>query len=394
MIEVTPRLVFLVLFLTGLVIFLYLDRNKVERHYILFYRRTKRGINLLDRIAKKAPRLWNYYGWAGVATGFVSMIVSFLLIAQVVKDMAVTKSVENGPSLILPGLVSENQFQAGVSFIPVEYWVIGIGILMVAHEMSHGIVARAEDFELNSVGWIVMGIFPGAFVEPKGERMLPGDEGEITSGEGMWDQGDWRSRLKVLGAGSFANYVVAAVFLLGAIGFTTAITAPSNVFYVTDEGFPAAEAGLTNGTLYSVNGEEIESIQDLQRVSSDIQVGDSVSLDTSEINVTVTAVERENYDGGYIGIRVGQNTVVKDAYSEYQAGLQWFISLLWTVGLLNFLIGLFNMLPFKPLDGGLMAETVLERYRPDWMKYLNTFSLAGWAFLLTALFTSIVIGAI
>ncbi|MFB6190666.1 MAG: site-2 protease family protein [Candidatus Nanohaloarchaea archaeon] len=393
MLEFNPRLAFLIVFVSGLAALLYLDRDKIQRHFILFYRRTERGLDFIDRTARRAPRFWNYYGWLGVLTGLASVVISFALMAQVYGQMLVSRSVENGPSLVLPGLVSQNQFQAGVSFVPVEYWVIGVGIIMAVHEFSHGIVARAEDFNINSVGWIVMGIFPGAFVEPEGENMLPSGDGERETSEGgIWDQGSWTSRLKVLGAGSLANYITAAVFFLVAVGMAAAVTQPSDVFYVADEGFPAAEAGMTNGSLVEINGVNIESPADVENVSDSIKPGEKVSLWTSEGNFTVTAVERKGFENGYVGIRVGQQRAIKQSLSPYRAGLQWFVSLLQTVAFLNFVIGLFNMLPLKPLDGGFMVETVLEEYYPDSLGYLDRFSLLGWTLLLAGILLGLVAG--
>lgn len=394
MIEITPRLIFLIVFVGGLAAFLYWDRDKISRHYILFYRRTKRGIVFIDRIAKKSPRFWNLYGWAGVVTGFLSLGVATVLIGQSFFKMLSTKSVEQGPGLVLPGLVSQNQFQAGVSFIPVEYWVVGVGILMFVHEMSHGIVARTEGFEINSVGWIIFGILPGAFVEPKGENMLPGDESNQDDTTGMWEQGNWKSRLKVLGAGSFANYITGAIFLLLATGMTSAITGPSPVYYQADKGLPAYDSGMRNGSLVEVNDQKIESVNDLISVSNSIEVNQTVDVWTSEGNFSVKAIKKEGRDGGYIGIRVTQANTLKEPYDQYQGLLQWFTSMIFTVGLLNILIGLFNMLPIKPLDGGLMAETLIKEFAEDRMHYLHTLSLVGWALLLGSIVTAILFGAI
>jgi len=388
MIEVSPRLIFLLVFVTGLAAFLWWDREKVKRHYILFYRRTEKGLDLIDSIAERFPRFWNAYGWMGVATGLVTAVVSLVLVGQTFIKMAQNGAAQNGPSLLLPGLVSSNQFQAGVSFIPIEYWVIGVGVLMVVHEMSHAIVARTEGFELNSVGWIVMGILPGAFVEPKGENMLPG--GEETSSGGHWEGGSWTSRLKVLCAGSFANYVTAAVFLLLSAVVASAVSQPSGAIYVAEDGYPAAEAGMDNGTFVEVNGQEIETVEELQSSLEGVQPGDNVSIWTTEGNFTVEATSREGFEGGYLGVRIGESTVIKDEYEQHQGGLQWFVSLLSTVGFLNFLIGIFNMLPIKPLDGGLTAETLIERFLgEDKVSYLDSFSLFGWMLLLLGILAGV-----
>jgi len=381
-----PREIFGLLFLAALALIVYLDRKKIERHYIVIYRRTKRGIVLLDRIAKRAPRFWQYYGWAGVLTGILSLIIGTALFAYTVFDMVSTQSVENGPSLILPGLGSEATVQPGVTFIPFEYWLLSIAVLMVAHEMSHGIVARACDFELNSVGWVILGIFPGAFVEPKGENMFPGEETDADDSRGMWEQGEWTDRLRVLGAGSFANYIVAGVFFGAWMLLLTATTSTSGVFYVAQPDYAAAEAGMTNGTLTEINDRRINSLADLQNVSRDIQVNETVRVWTSEGNFTMIADQHPERDGGYIGIRVGQQeNVVDDSFDEYQGALQWMISLLYTVSVLNLLIGLFNMLPIKPLDGGLMLETIVQHYDDSKLHYVNSFSVFGLLLILSTL---------
>ncbi|WP_414837058.1 site-2 protease family protein [Candidatus Nanohalococcus occultus] len=387
--ELTPREIFALVFLGALTLFLYLDRKKIERQHILFYRRTERGIELIDSIAQKSKRFWRAYGWAGVGTGILSMIVGTALFGYTIFDMVKTSSVENGPSLLLPGLQSEATIQSGVSFIPIEYWLISIAVLMVVHEMSHGIVARANDFELNSVGWVIMGFIPGAFVEPKGENMLPGDEANRDDTKGMWEQGNWKQRLQVLGAGSFANYLTAGLFILAYIGFMGATTAPSDVAYIAEDGHPAAAAGMNNGTFIQIQGQDIENLDDVGAAAQGIEVNESVTIWSSEGNFTFNAGESPDSEGGHLGVRYGQNTVVKDEYEANKGFIQWMISLLYTVSLLNLLIGLFNMLPFKPLDGGVMLETIAGHFNEDWIDYVNTFSLIGWAVVLGTLALSI-----
>lgn len=391
MIDVNLRLIFLAAFVLGLAGFLWWDREKVQRHYILFYRRTKRGLKMVDKVAEKFPRFWKFYGIIGVIIGIGSLVVSVGLFADMLVKIVTTPAVENGPSFIAPGLVSENHFQPGVSFIPVEYWIISIAVLMFVHEMSHAVVARTEGFELNSVGWIILGILPGAFVEPKGEQMLPGGDGDVSSG-GHWEGGSWISRLKVLCAGSFANYLTAGLFMLLATavfaGATTTQTSGyiginvglqnNSVTYEAQQGLPAFEAGMRNGTLETVNGQTIDSLEALSNVSEDIKPGENVTVETSEGEFQVTAVERSA-------------KVLKDSFADYRVGLNWFISLLGTIGLLNVLIGLFNMLPIKPLDGGLVTETFIERFiGEEEVEYLNTFSLMGWALLLALMIMSLI----
>jgi hypothetical protein len=155
--SLNPRLVFFAVFMSALIYLLYRDRDQVQRASILFYRRTKHGIEHIDRIAQAAPRFWNFYGWTGVL--FAVLTIPFIMwnILISFSNMIQTGGTTGGPSLIAPSLSGQATFQSGISFIPIEYWIISIGVLMFVHEMSHGIVARAEGMEINSVGWIVLG---------------------------------------------------------------------------------------------------------------------------------------------------------------------------------------------------------------------------------------------
>lgn len=395
----SPRAIFLIVFAGLLAILIFLDRDKVQRHFILFYRRTENGIEYIDLIARSAPRFWKFYGLAAAIVGIISVPAALALIGYTFFNMVNTRSLEEGPSLVLPGTTDQPQFQAGVSFIPAEYWVIGIAILMFVHEMSHGIIARAEGFELNSVGWIVLGIIPGAFVEPKGEKMLPGPDGEIESDgavTGMWEQGDWKSRIKVLAGGSFANYLTAGVFLLLSMGIVGVVASNSGVIYTAQNGFPAKQAGMNNGTLNYVDGMKIDDLKDLQEASDQLEVNQTIDVRTSEGNFSMVTVEHPTNSGdGYIGIQVGQTQVIKDQYEEYRSGLVWFTTMLSTIALLNFLIGVFNMLPIKPLDGGLIVETFITEFSGEHnLKFLHSFSLMGWALLLGTIVLSLIVGGV
>ena len=406
MLEASPRLIFLIVFLVGLTAFLYKDRNKIQRSSILFYRRTKSGIEKIDALQKRSPRFWKAYGWGAAISGVISIVLASYYIGRQYMGVFQSGSIEeSGLSAVLPGLVAESSFQPGVSFIPVEYWLISIGVLMTVHELSHGLVARSEDFEINSVGWIVLGIFPGAFVEPKGEKMLPNDneehmqekededseeeeEDEEETSTGMWDQGSLTSRIKVLGAGSFANYLTAIIFILLSTAVLGAVAEPGDLVYAAQEDYPAAEAGLNNGTLYSINGESITSQSQMQELAGTIQPGDEVTINTSEGVFTLTAEERDG--DGHIGIRFGQTTQLTDQYQPFSGFLNWFLSLFETIAVLNIGIGLVNMLPFKPLDGGQIVGGIIEKYTNEkGVKAFNYFSIAGMLLLVGTILLSI-----
>ncbi len=391
-----PRFIFLIVLVAVMSAIMYYDRKNVQRVSILFYRRTKKGLDIIDNIARKAPRFWNIYGWVGVVAGILSIFISLALIGYGIYDLT-DGGEQGGVGLVLPGLSGESSFTPGAFFIPIEYWIISIGIIMFVHELSHGIVARTEDFEINSVGWIVLGVIPGAFVEPKGENMLPGAETEEKENNneehhGPWDQGNWKSQLKVLCAGSFANYLTAALFLVLFLGASSAFLADGLV-YEAQEDSPAAEAGLTSGTIYSLNNVSIEDTQAFSEEILRIQPGDRVNVSTSEGEFSAIAEPLDEEDSpevqeqlrelgieerGAIGLSF-EVMNVKEEYSNYSGGIQWAINLLEMIFLLNLAIGLFNMLPIKPLDGGQTVDVLAREFvSEDSSKYVNYLSLAGW----------------
>ena len=372
----TLRLGFLVGVLALIGLLLWRDRENVERKGILFFRRTQKGIDLIDRIAKKTPKFWNVYAWTGVVAAFASMILITVVLGRGILNTVLTGVPSESFGLVAPGTGSTVSTQPGVTFVPAEYWFISIAVIMVVHELSHGIIARLEDFEINSVGVLVLGVIPGAFVEPEGENMLPsGDEeekGEVDDEKGMaapWDQGDWKSRLKVLSAGSFANYVTAFIFLAAFFGASNLMASPGEINYQAQEGFPAAETGMNQGRLLEFNGSEIDNITEFARSADSINANETYNLVTSEGEFNVTATSREGVEGdsGYIGVRFSPFTPLEN----------WFASLLQIIAVLNLGIGMFNMLPAKPLDGGHIVDTVVERFiGDDGRRYVNIWSLA------------------
>ncbi|WP_414837321.1 site-2 protease family protein [Candidatus Nanosalina sp. VS9-1] len=407
---VNPRLVFMIIFAGALALLMYRDRNSVQRQSILFYRRTKKGLKLIDSIAQRFPRFWNFYGWAGLVVGVISIPFILWNIVLSFSQMTQTGGASGGPSLIAPGLSGETTFQSGISFIPVEYWLIAIGVLMFVHEMSHGIVARAEGMELNSVGWIVLGIIPGAFVEPKGEQMLPGEdeekdgENEEASLGGHWDQGTLSSRLKVLAAGSFANYITAAVMGVSALALFMTVAQPTGVFYQAQDGLPAAESGMNNGTLYSIGEQPVHYGSDVRKALENYEINDTVEVNTSEGMFNVTLMDRNSSAHMGVLIASGEGPVaaffdmiydrrtIKPEYKDIEGFLSWTLGGLEVIALLNLLIGLFNMLPIRPLDGGQMVGAVVDKYFEDSQTAFNYISLVVWIFLLGAMIFSIATG--
>jgi len=333
--------------------------------------RTKKGVKLIDRIAKVAPRFWKFFGNAGFVVGFLFMILLVLTLVQnLFTFIQAPADAVATAQIIIPGVTT-----------PLIAGLIAIIVLAVTHELSHGIQARNDGIKVKSTGPLFLGFIPlGAFVEP--------DEKEVKRAKTT-------AQLRMFAAGSFMNIVIAIILLaVFAFIFIPGVMEPVQggvlLTNVVEES-PAESFGLEEGMIISqVNEIEITNQIDFAVAIHELglQPGDQISLETkSGQTFNIEAGEREGR--GWIGIEAcgeipskfifgigfGNPIALKnlpinpECYtitSVLPERVIWFgySVLLWNI-ILNFGVGLFNLLPLKPLDGGLMIEAVIARFSPN-----------------------------
>jgi membrane-associated protease RseP (regulator of RpoE activity) len=237
---------------------------------------TKRFHDLLDRLA--APkRLWRAWGNFGIGIALVVMIgslVFFVFAAVVTLQNPPQQSAINQPRnvLVIPGV---NDFLP-LSVAPEI--VLGLLVGLVIHEGGHGIMCRAGDIDVESVGLALLAVIPvGAFVEPSEESRRRADRGDQT---------------RMFAAGvtnNFAITVVAFALLfgpvIGAIG-----VAPGASIGGALPGTSAAEADLGYGDrITAINGTEIEDYDHMKEVLADVESG-TVEVEIDDGDGTRTAV--------------------------------------------------------------------------------------------------------
>lgn len=166
-----------------------LSRFKIEFMDIMLVWRTERLNGFIDSVSRRFGSFWNIYGWMGVlfsSLGIIYVLYSIIRNAYTIVVSPATSSA--GVQFVIPGVT-----------IPFLYPMIGLVILLFAHEFSHGIMARYENINVKSVALMFLVAIPGAFVEPDEEA---------------FKQAPRSSRLKIYAAGSFANFIVAALAYL------------------------------------------------------------------------------------------------------------------------------------------------------------------------------------
>lgn len=335
--------------LIGIVIF-WLVVKEIDRRYnlsnygidfqgVILLWRTEKFNELIDTVSKKGRKLWNLYGLVGIGAAVIGMVgVFYLLFSNAVTVI-----------LSLTGVIAPPP-AAGVGFIipgitvPFWYSIIGIIVVLIVHEASHGIVARANKIDLKSVGLALFLVIPGAFVEP--------DEESVQRSSRL-------ARMKVYSAGSMANFVTALVAFVLIVGAINPLLTPSGIEVVSIEEASNAFGVLSEGDIIKeINGVKIESLENFYLFMEDVKPGDELRIVTDRGTFNVLLSEHPSDPGkGYIGIFTSQNFT-----SQVSMGILIPVSgVLFWIFLLNLNIGLINLFPLPfLLDGGKVFKEIVD----------------------------------
>ena len=126
--------------------------------------KTRRGVRLLDRIAKY-KRFWAVFGTISKIMAFFLMAMILLILIMdllLLPLMMETEGIGVEYALAIPGLNP---------MLPLVYGVIGLVVAVAVHEIAHGIQTRANDMKVESVGVLYAVVPIGAFVEPNEEEI-------------------------------------------------------------------------------------------------------------------------------------------------------------------------------------------------------------------------------
>jgi membrane-associated protease RseP (regulator of RpoE activity) len=329
---------------------LFRKQLKIDIEGPLLMRRTKRLRGFIDGIAQRSPRFWKWTMNIGIPIGFFFMLLMLYFLIISLQTLLQAPSV----GLILPGVDIPGQ----PIFIPLGYGLIGLATVIIFHEFAHGILARVEGVRIKSIGVLLLAILPGAFVEP--------DEEEVKKVSRL-------AKLRIYVAGSISNLMLALLSLLiiTTLGFFAIGPAfhPDGMQISSVVPKSPAEGMLQQGMIIqSINGHPTtNTLQYLQSLNN-TKIGDTVTFQTNQGTYSVkTSKSPNNASKAYVGIRSQENLVLNSNVSQtWGNSLPWILfplrDLFYWIFILNFLIGTFNLLPMKPLDGGIMLEELL-RYK-------------------------------
>ncbi len=346
---VTHNWIWVLLFYVILAVIIFINRKKftVESKFILMYR-AKWGINFINKFADKNKEFLKIIGYSAIGIGFVGMITIVGFFVKGLYDLIFVPSAPAVMSLVIPGV----QIPGSPVFVPFWYGIIALFIVVVFHEFGHGIIARAHGMKIQSTGIVFFGPIIGAFVEP--------DEKQLTKQSSHIQQ-------SVFAAGPFFNVILSAAVLLVLLlilnPLQSMMITPSGVtFSGIQKGYPAEQYGIQKDVAYTqVNGVNITDQNALITELSCVKPNQTVVFTSNESNVTViTAASPTDKTKGYLGVTgISTKYVVKSDVWWYQGLyniLFIIINLFEWVFMLSLGIGLANLLPLGPVDGGHMLR--------------------------------------
>ncbi|MEM4390118.1 MAG: site-2 protease family protein [Candidatus Micrarchaeia archaeon] len=370
--------------------------------------RGKRGLALIDRLARQSPRAWNALSDVGLVLGYGAsakllfshlswktllpslfallllalfvlpsvLPVAFSVIAFPVSFGQMTRSmgaevlfipillmilaggfaaattlglIANAGTIIWsvarsllgePGALA--RASPGASFVipginlPLIEGILAIAILLIVHEVAHGIVARVARIRLDSAGLVFYGILPvGAFIDPD-ERQLRAERPQKQS--------------RVLVAGSAANFFTSVLFFILLVAFLYVSEGAYDDGKIIIARVYAKNTSLAEGMwLKAINGTPVTSLEDYAQLRKGIGPNQSLLIETDR----GTFVERTDAHGA-IGVLLMR---------AVKPGWEWLgfvYNLLALAFVLNFLIGSVNLLPVPMFDGYRLAELALN----------------------------------
>lgn len=166
---------FAIIILFYLIVFILRKKGILEKYNMSLYGpfimfKTTKGINFLKKLARK-KRFWKSYGNFAVVFCLIVMILfvvlfiwNFIILLGLSPEQ---RALIPGPefALVLPGINP---------ILPIEYLIyiiIAFAVAIIVHEFSHGILTIVGDLKVKSMGLLYLIIPIGAFVEPDEEQM-------------------------------------------------------------------------------------------------------------------------------------------------------------------------------------------------------------------------------
>ncbi len=326
---------------------------KADKHGIVvkpYYLMLKTGVfnSWMERLGGRFRKAWLTYFDIGAAMGIgllIFVIYSFILNAVNLFNHASSA----GPALLiipLPGLT--------ISWEIFPYIILSIAVLLIPHEVAHGIASAIDKVRLKSSGVFLAVFLPGGFVEI--------DEEDLSKRKA-------RTKLRVFAAGSYTNVVTWLVVFLLITNFAVSISPlynpnSSGVLITGVVSGGGAQAGnVPSGSILTqINGTLVPSVDNLRNYLATLAPGHHLVLTmlNGQSYTIVTQPASGNATRATIGIFTFNYYQPRASFLPVSLPFQFYNTLQW-MSLILLGVALVNMLPMFPFDGDRYFDTILSR---------------------------------
>jgi membrane-associated protease RseP (regulator of RpoE activity) len=342
-----------IVFYTLVIILLYLFRKKFEFQGIVALFKTQFGVRWMTETGKRHPVFWNRVGIVAIVIGFLGMVFIIGYLLWGLYALFFIPSAPPALSPVIPGVKIP-----GVPFtFPLWYTLAALFFAIIVHEAMHGVLASAYRIPIKSSGFAFLGPIPGAFVEPDEKTMTKRTR---------------KQQLAILAGGPFANIVLALVALGLTFGFgaliALSVDSTGASYAAIEPGSAAANAGLpSNATITLIDGNTITDVGSLQSALATKKPGDAITLTASGAEYTATlGANPSDSSRPYLGVRDVSTRTERDEqvpFALYLTGIVAMTTAFWTY-VISLGLGIANLMPIGPIDGGRMFLLTLEARYP------------------------------
>jgi len=280
----------------------------------------------------------NWLGYFGTGIGFLGMIFILYVLIKGVINLIISPVTIPTVTPLLPGI----QLAPGIPVLSFWHWIIGILIIACIHEFSHGLYARLNKVPLKSSGFAFIGPLLAAFVEPN---------------EKVMSKKRKRKQMHILVAGPLSNIITGILFFtIGTLVLTPIVSSGLEFQGLTvvslTNNSTLNTTNITGETIIAIDGVALKNSTAIESILLSKNPGDTVNLRTLNNGYNVSLSQSEsNSSKASLGIYASAY------YGHIPPGVKvgfWFIELFFWLYVISLGVGLFNLLPLGPVDGGRM----------------------------------------
>ena len=273
------------------------------------------------------------YNAASILYGIGTYLFS---LSTAVPNPAALSSQVPGVAPLIPGIT-----------IPIFAGLLSLILILVVHEFSHGVLSKLSNIKIKSIGLVVFGIIPmGAYVEPDEKKVL-----KLKA----------HAQNRIFAAGIASNILLSIIFTILLVVMLLYVLPNYVTSFVTVtavlNGTPAYNVIAPGSIIYSWNGHTINNITSLEAAAVQDKAFSKVNVVTNKGSYSLIAAS-----DGKIGVDLAQESgpVPGNAGSQIIYFIYTFVAL---SAILNFLVGVVNLLPIPGFDGWRIFQASIKDKR-------------------------------